>query len=84
MNRIALFGAAGAIGQSIAKAVGDQGTPYRVVGRSRGALAAAFGAKSLAESVTWDPDDPASVEAAATSVDTIVNGNSSAWSESIP
>ena len=38
MNRIALFGAAGAIGQSIARAVSAEGAPYRVVGRSREAL----------------------------------------------
>ena len=72
MNKIALFGAAGAIGQSIAKAVSAQGAPYRVVGRSRDALTAAFGADPLAEIVTWNPDDPASVHAAAAGVDTIV------------
>jgi nucleoside-diphosphate-sugar epimerase len=72
MNRIALFGAAGAIGQSIAKAVSAQGEPYRVVGRSRDALVKAFGADLLAEIVTWNPDDPASVQAAATDVDAIV------------
>ena len=44
MNKIALFGAAGAIGQSVAEAFSAQGAPYRVVGRSRDALAAAFGA----------------------------------------
>ena len=72
MNKIALFGAAGAIGQSIAKAVSAQGGPYRVVGRSRDALAAAFGGDPLAEIVTWNPDDPASVQAAAAGVDAIV------------
>jgi nucleoside-diphosphate-sugar epimerase len=72
MNTIALFGAAGAIGQSIAKAVSAQGAPYRVVGRSRDALTAAFGADPLAEIVTWNPDDPASVQAAAAGIDTIV------------
>jgi nucleoside-diphosphate-sugar epimerase len=72
MNRIALFGAAGAIGQSISKAVSAQGAPYRVVGRSRDALVKAFGGDSLAEIVTWNPDDPASVQAAATGVDAIV------------
>ena len=72
MSRVALFGAAGAIGQSIAKAVSAQGTPYRVVGRSRDALTAAFGKDSSAEIVTWNPDDPSSVQAAATGVDTIV------------
>ena len=72
MSKIALFGAAGAIGQSIAKAVSAQGAPYRVVGRSRDALTAAFGADPLAEIVTWNPDDPASVQAAAAGIDTIV------------
>jgi nucleoside-diphosphate-sugar epimerase len=72
MNRIALFGAAGAIGQSIAKAVSAQGAPYRVVGRARDALVKAFGGDPLAEIVTWNPDDPASVQAAATGVDAIV------------
>ena len=72
MNKIALFGAAGAIGQSIAKTVSAQGGPYRVVGRSRDALTAVFGADPLAEIVTWNPDDPASVQAAAAGIDTIV------------
>jgi nucleoside-diphosphate-sugar epimerase len=69
---IALFGAAGAIGQSVARAASAEGAPYRVVGRSREALASAFGADPLAEIVTWNPDDPASVRAAATGADTIV------------
>ena len=71
MSKIALFGAAGAIGQSIAKAVSAQGTPYRVVGRSPDALAAAFGADAWPRSSS-DPDDPASVRAAASRVDAIV------------
>src|SRR5262245_52128432 len=72
MNKVALFGAAGAIGQSIAKAVSAQGASYRVVGRSRAPLADAFGADSLAEIVTWNPDDPASGQAAAAGIDAIV------------
>ncbi|HZZ92365.1 MAG TPA: NAD-dependent epimerase/dehydratase family protein [Usitatibacter sp.] len=69
--RIALFGAAGAIGRSIATALRHQGRPYRVVGRSRKALEEAFGADPLAEIVTWDPADPRSVRAAARGIDTI-------------
>ena len=72
MSKIALFGAAGAIGQSIAKALAANGQPYRVVGRSEAALRKAFGADPLAEIVTWDPDVPASVQAAAAGIDTIV------------
>jgi nucleoside-diphosphate-sugar epimerase len=72
MSKIALFGAAGAIGQSIAQALSAAGQPYRVVGRSRESLRKAFGADPLAEIVTWNPDSPASVRAAAEGVDTIV------------
>lgn len=72
MSRIALFGAAGAIGQSIASAISAQGQPYRVVGRNETSLRKAFGADPLAEILTWDPDSPASVEAAARGVDTLI------------
>ena len=69
---IGLFGAAGAIGQSIAAALADQQQPYRVVGRSREALSATFGHDPRAEIVTWSPDDPLSVRTAAQGIDTIV------------
>ena len=72
MSKVALFGAAGAIGQSIAQALAAQGQPYRVVGRSEASLRKAFGADPLAEVATWDPDSPASIKAAATGIDTIV------------
>ena len=72
MSKIALFGAAGAIGQSIAHALAAQGQPYRVVGRSEASLRKAFGADPLAEIATWDPDSPDSIKAAATGIDTIV------------
>jgi nucleoside-diphosphate-sugar epimerase len=72
MGKIALFGAAGAIGNSIASALRDEKRPYRVVGRRRAELEKSFGADPLAEIVTWDPDDPASVRAACRDVDTLV------------
>ncbi|MDR6739767.1 nucleoside-diphosphate-sugar epimerase [Herbaspirillum sp. 1173] len=72
MSRIALFGAAGAIGQSIASAISAQGLPYRVVGRNEASLRKAFGADPLAEIVSWNPDSPASVEAAAQGIDTLL------------
>jgi nucleoside-diphosphate-sugar epimerase len=72
MNKIALFGATGAIGKSIAAALGDLGRPYRVVGRSEAALRDTFGADPLAECVTWNPDSPASVVAAASGIDTLI------------
>jgi nucleoside-diphosphate-sugar epimerase len=70
--RIALFGAAGAIGRSIAAALRAEGTPYRVVGRSRAALERAFGEDPLCEIVTWNPDDPVSVRAAARGMETLI------------
>jgi nucleoside-diphosphate-sugar epimerase len=70
--RVALFGAAGAIGQSIASALRQAGRRYRVVGRSRESLARSFGQDPLAEVVTWNPDDPESVHAAARGIDTII------------
>lgn len=72
MSKIALFGAAGAIGLSIASAISAQGQSYRVVGRSDTRLRQAFGADPRAEIVTWDPDSPESVDAAAQGVETIV------------
>jgi len=72
MGKIALFGAAGAIGNSVAEALRAQGMSYRVVGRDRSALEKAFGGDPLAEVVTWNPDDAASVRAAARGVETII------------
>ncbi|AVP58989.1 NAD-dependent epimerase/dehydratase family protein [Pulveribacter suum] len=72
MNTLALFGACGPIGQSIAAALSAQGRRFRVVGREAGRLQAAYGANPLAECVTWNPDSPASIRAAARGVDTLV------------
>lgn len=70
--KIALIGAAGAIGQSIASALDSEGREYRVVGRNRAALEAAFGHGQHAEIATWDPDDPASVRAAVHGADRLL------------
>lgn len=72
MGKVALFGAAGAIGRSIADALRAKGEPYRVVGRNRERLAKTFGSDPNAEIVTWDPADAASVRAAAQGVDTLI------------
>jgi nucleoside-diphosphate-sugar epimerase len=72
MSKIALFGAAGASGNSIAAALRDQKQPYRVVGRNRAELEKSFGADPLAEIVTWNPDDPASVREACRGVSMLV------------
>jgi len=71
MDRIALFGAAGAIGGSITAALRAQRRKYRVVGRGRSELERHFGSDPLAEIVTWNPDDPTSVHTAARGIDTI-------------
>ncbi len=72
MSKIALFGAAGVVGQSIAAAIGAHGQPYRVVGRTEASLRKVFGTDPLAEIVTWNPDSPASVQAAAAGVETLI------------
>ncbi|HEY0161326.1 MAG TPA: NAD-dependent epimerase/dehydratase family protein [Edaphobacter sp.] len=72
MAKIALFGAAGAIGRSLVDALQQRGESYRVVGRDRSRLEKAFGGDPKAEIVTWNPDDPASVRAAARGVETIL------------
>ena len=72
MSKVALFGAAGVIGQSIAAALSSNGRSYRVVGRTDASLRKTFGGDPLAEIVTWNPDSPASVQAAATGVETLI------------
>jgi nucleoside-diphosphate-sugar epimerase len=72
MEKVALVGAAGAIGKSIADALRAQQRAYRVIGRRRAALENSFAADSLAEIVTWDPDDPASVRSAIRGADTLI------------
>jgi nucleoside-diphosphate-sugar epimerase len=71
-GKVGLFGAAGAAGQSIAAALSAAGRDYRVVGRSRQPLEAAFGDDPRAEIVTWNPDDPASIRAAAAGLQTVI------------
>lgn len=73
MGRIALVGAAGAIGKSIAAALSAEGRPYRVIGRSHAALVQSFGQDPLAEIVTWDPANPASVRRALDGADAAVH-----------
>jgi nucleoside-diphosphate-sugar epimerase len=70
-GKVALFGAAGAIGCSLADALEQRGEHYRVVGRDRARLEKAFRSPN-AEIVTWNPDDPASVRQAARGIDTII------------
>jgi nucleoside-diphosphate-sugar epimerase len=71
MPSFAIFGATGQTGGPIAKALQEAGEPYRAVGRSRASLDARFGEDPLAEIVTWNPDEPETVKAAALGIDTI-------------
>jgi nucleoside-diphosphate-sugar epimerase len=77
MGKTALFGAAGAIGKTLADTLRQRGQEYRVVGRDRARLEKAFAYPTDTkapnpEVVTWDPDDPASVRAAARGIDTLI------------
>jgi nucleoside-diphosphate-sugar epimerase len=72
VEQIALFGAAGAIGRSIAGELRRRGKSYRVVGRHRERLEPEFGSDPLADLAVWNPDDPASIRAAAQGVGTLV------------
>ncbi len=72
MDQIALVGAAGAIGQSIATALDRESRPYRVVGRNRAGLESTFGKSKNAEVVTWDPADSASARAALRGMNTLI------------
>jgi nucleoside-diphosphate-sugar epimerase len=68
VEKVAIFGAAGAIGQSIAPELELRGIPYRVVGRSREKLERAF---PRAEAFQADLADSRAAGAAARGVDTI-------------
>lgn len=71
-GKVALFGATGAAGASIGAALRAAGRPRRMIARSRAQLETAFAQDPDAELVTWNPDDPASIVAAASGVETAV------------
>jgi nucleoside-diphosphate-sugar epimerase len=71
MQKAAIFGAAGAIGPHVAAALNERGIPFRVVGRSRPKLEAAFASLAHAEIFDADVGDLRSAAAAARGVDTI-------------
>jgi nucleoside-diphosphate-sugar epimerase len=70
VNMIAIVGAAGAIGHSVGAELNLRSTPYRVVGRDRAKLEAAFAGK--AEIAPADIADAAQAESALAGVDTVV------------
>ncbi len=72
MEKIAVVGATGAIGNSIGAVLAQAGQPWRPIARSHSALQAQFGADPLAECVTWNPEDAASTETALQGVDTVI------------
>ena len=72
MKKITLVGAAGVIGNSIGDALHREGKEYRVVGRNRASLEAAFRGDELAEIVTWNPDDADSARTAMRGASTLV------------
>lgn len=61
---VALAGATGAIGKSVATALRQNGQHYRAIGRSIESLLAAFGSDPSAESATWNPDADVSIRTA--------------------
>ncbi len=68
----ALFGATGAIGHSVAQTFRNAQLRYRAVGRNAESLKKSFSDDPYAEIRTWNPDDPASVAAAAEGIDTLI------------
>src|SRR5947207_1355477 len=72
MQNVAIFGAAGAIGQSVAAELERRSIPFRAVGRSRAKLEKAFGAMANAEIFDGDLGDLRTASAAARGVDTVI------------
>jgi nucleoside-diphosphate-sugar epimerase len=72
MNKVAIFGAGGAIGRAIAPELERRGIPFRAVGRGKAKLEAAFGQMKHAEVFDADLTDLRSTGAAARGVDTII------------
>jgi nucleoside-diphosphate-sugar epimerase len=70
--KLALLGATGAVGKSIAAELRKRKESYRAVGRDRASLDRAFGSDPLAEIVVWNPDDASSTRAALRGVDAAV------------
>jgi nucleoside-diphosphate-sugar epimerase len=73
IQKIAIFGAAGAIGRSLAAELERRAIPFRAVGRSRTKLEQTFGAYKHVEIFPADIADLRSAGAAAREMDTIVH-----------
>jgi nucleoside-diphosphate-sugar epimerase len=72
MESIALIGASGSLGKSIAAALKARGLFYRVIGRSESSLRATFGSDSFATITTWNPDSPESIRQSLAGIDTAI------------
>lgn len=72
IGKLAIFGAAGAIGNAVAPELVRRGIPFRAVGRTRQTLEDAFGGLAGAEIVSADLSDPSQAERAAQGVDTVL------------
>ncbi|MBM3774886.1 MAG: NAD-dependent epimerase/dehydratase family protein [Acidobacteria bacterium] len=72
MEKVAIFGATGAVGRAVAAALERKGVPFRAVGRSRSKLENAFGALRYAEILEADLTDLRSAAAGARGADTLI------------
>ncbi|MFL6429435.1 MAG: NAD-dependent epimerase/dehydratase family protein [Acidobacteriaceae bacterium] len=70
--KLALLGATGAVGKSIAAELRKRNESYRAVGRNRASLDRAFGSDPLAEIVVWNPDDASSTRSVLRGMDAAV------------
>jgi nucleoside-diphosphate-sugar epimerase len=72
IGKAAIFGAGGAAGRNLAPELERRGIPFRVVGRSRAKLDAAFGGLRHAEFFPADLSNRDAAAAAASGVDTVI------------
>ena len=72
MRKVAVFGAAGALGNTICPELDRRGIPFRVVGRNKSRLEDAFGKLRQAEIVPADLADARAATEAARGVDTVI------------
>jgi nucleoside-diphosphate-sugar epimerase len=72
MEKVAIFGAAGAIGRTVGAELQRKGIQFRAVGRARNRLEAAFGGMRHAEIYAADITDLRSASAAARGADTLI------------
>ena len=72
MKPVALIGASGSLGKSIATALRARVTPYRVIGRSEPGLHAAFESNPFVTFAAWNPEEPESIRQALSGIDTAI------------